>query len=189
MQIYSNLRAGIPLQVGRFPQIYHCRFTEICWQKFIPQFADLLQSASRNSPLGCQISSNLPLQIYSNLLVEIHPPVCRFTNICWKKFPPVCRFTKICWQEFPSSVADFLKSATAHLLKSATADLLISAGRNSPNLQIYSNLSAGILLQGGRFPQISYSRFPQISHCRYTQICWQKLTPRLLDFLKSTTAD
>ena len=95
--------------VCRFPQICHCRFTEICWQKFPP-------------PPSLQISSDLPLQIYLNLLVEIPPSpwfadflksatadllksagrnspfplVCRFPQICH------CRFTEICWQKFPS---------------------------------------------------------------------------------------
>ena len=72
-----------PPSICRFPQICHCRFTEICRQKlpppvcrfteicrqkFPPKFADFLKSATadlpksagRNPPPGLQISPNLP---------------------------------------------------------------------------------------------------------------------------------
>ena len=61
----SACRNTLP-PVCRFAQICHCRFTEICQQKYPP---------------GLQICSNLPLQIYWNLLTEIPPPPAHFAHL------------------------------------------------------------------------------------------------------------
>ena len=52
----------------------------------------------QNSPPGLQIFQNLPLDSYSHVLAEIHPPpppVCRFSQICH------CTVTYTCLQKSP----------------------------------------------------------------------------------------
>ena len=93
--------------ICRFPQICHCRFTEICWQKF--------PSPVCRFPQICH---------------------CRFTEMCWQNSPQFPDFLKSAGRN-PPQFADFHKSATADLLKCAgrnPSSLQIST--NLP-LQIY----------------------------------------------------
>ena len=113
-----------PPPVCRFPQICHCRFTEICRQKPPPQFADFLKSAIAD--LLKIFRQKSPLCRFFQIC---H---CRFTEICRQKSPPpVCRFPQICHCRFTENL-QAENPPFADFFKSATADLLKSAGRNSP---------------------------------------------------------
>ena len=139
--------------------------------------------------------------------VEIHPPICRFSEICPLDsylcylhvpaeipHPPVCRFSEIChWtvtymclQKFYPWFADFLNSATGQLPKLPTC-----ACRNSPSpsLQIFQNLPLDSYLSYlhvlAEPPPVC--RFSEICPWTVTYMCLQKFYPWFADFLNSAT--